>query len=92
MDYAVKRGRWNVVGYLPLEAALQNNPPKFIQDRIQPELFSIYKNGSIQPATRDECAGLECAAVWDPEQVEDRLRDHYAGRPNKWAISLRPSP
>lgn len=29
--------------------------------------------------------------VWSPEHVEDRLRDHFAGRPNKWEESLRRS-
>jgi len=42
-----------------------------------------------RPASREECAGLEAAAVWEPEHVEDRLRDHFAGRPNKWVESLR---
>jgi hypothetical protein len=41
-----------------------------------------------QKATRAECEVLERSAVWDPEHVEDRLRDHRAGRPNKWAASL----
>lgn len=36
------------------------------------------------PATRAQCAGLERTAVWDPEHLEDRLRDHRAGRPNRW--------
>lgn len=38
-------------------------------------------------ATRAQCAGLERSAVWDPEHVEDRLRDHRAGRLNVWAES-----
>jgi hypothetical protein len=25
---------------------------------------------------------LERVAVWDPAHVEERIRDHYAGRPN----------
>jgi len=39
-------------------------------------------------ATRAACEGLERSAVWDPEHVEDRLRDHRAGRPNKWVESI----
>jgi hypothetical protein len=27
--------------------------------------------------------------VWEPEHVEERIRDHYAGRANRWAESLR---
>lgn len=41
------------------------------------------------PATPEECAVLERAAVWDPGHVEDRLRDHFAGQSNKWVESLR---
>lgn len=89
MDYAVKRGRWVVIGNQPLDAQLLNPPPRFIQDQLRPDLFSIYQQGGIRPATREECIGLECEAVWDPEHIEDRLRDHYAGRPNKWVDSLR---
>jgi hypothetical protein len=37
---------------------------------------------NARPAAPEECVGLEGVAVWDPTHVEDRLRDHYAGRPN----------
>jgi hypothetical protein len=89
MDHAVKGGRWPVVGHSPLENDLANVRPRFIQDRLQPDKFSIYDGGEIRPASREECNGLESAAVWEPSHVEDRLRDHYAGRSNKWVESLR---
>lgn len=41
------------------------------------------------PASLEDCEGLEIAAVWDPQHVEDRLRDHFDGRPNCWVESLR---
>lgn len=44
------------------------------------------------PATMEECQGLELAAVWSAEHVEDRLRDHFDGRPNKWVESVRLKP
>jgi len=89
MDHAVKRGRWPVVGHLPLDSKLAAPPPRFIQDVNRPDSFSIYQHGIIHPATKEECRGLERAAVWDPTHVEDRLRDHYAGRKNKWFESMR---
>ena len=89
MDYAFKTGRWSVIGHVPLEEQLKLNPPKFIQDKIDPSQFRIYENREIRPAVRKECLGLECAAVWDPEHVEDRLRDYHAGRENKWVRSLQ---
>jgi len=90
MRYAVTRGRWVIVGSAPLDESLLNPPPQFMQDIMDKTRFRIYENnGTIRPATKEECLGLECAAVWDPGHVEDRLRDHYAGRKNKWAESLR---
>lgn len=87
MHHAVKTGRWPVVGHIPLDDQL-HAPPRFIQDPLNKSNFSIYENGQIRPATRHECLGLEREAVWEPEHVEERLRDHYAGRKNKWYESL----
>jgi hypothetical protein len=89
MNHAVTRGRWKIVGHIPLEETLVVPRPRFIQDALKPESFSIYERGAIRPATREECIGLECAAVWDPTHAEDRIRDHYLGRKNKWLESLK---
>ena len=89
MDYAVKKNRWIQIGVVPLEARLLKPQRYFIQDVISGE-FSIYLNDVITSASRSECIGLECAAVWDPEHVEDRLRDHFAGKPNVWVEQLQP--
>lgn len=88
MDYAVKKNRWIQLSVVPLEARLLKPQKYFIQDVISGE-FSIYLDDAITPASRKECIGLECAAVWDPEHVEDRLRDHFAGTPNVWTEQLR---
>ena len=78
-----------VVGNGPLENELRTPPPRFIQDALRPDQFRIYENGKIRSATKEECLGLEREAVWDPEHVEERIRDHYAGRKNRWVESLR---
>ena len=89
MHYAVKKGRWSIVGHVPLTDGLEA-PPKFIQDALNKSKFEIYyQDGQTRRATRHECIGLERAAVWEPEQVEDRLRDHYAGLKNRWVESLK---
>ena len=82
MMYAVSSGRWRVVGSLPLSPELKECPKFRIGRAGQlsiyqelPELAPLYE----WPATVSECIGLETAAVWDPEHVEDRLRDHFAG-------------
>lgn len=95
MNHAVKNGRWPVVGRAPIPPALDWPPPFCKQDAITGEL-SIYQEipelapHYERPAAPAECKGLETAAVWDPEHVEDRLRDHFAGRPNKWVEQLQP--
>ena len=89
MKYAVTRGRWLKIGKSPPSDALMKVRPQFIQDPLHPDRFSIYERGNIRPAKKEECLGLDRAAVWDPSHVEDRLRDHYAGRKNKWVESLK---
>ncbi len=88
-DSAVKNGRWKKIGTIALEEQLQGLPLFFMQDDLDPNKFSIYEKGEIRPATKEECEGLECAAVWEAEHVEERLRDHYANRPNEWVESLK---
>ena len=82
-------GRWLKVGKVALPAHLRSPQPTFMQDALDLRQFQIYVGGSIRPAAREECEGLERTAVWDPEHVESRLRDQYAGIPNKWVESLR---
>lgn len=90
MDYAIKNGRWKIIGNYELEENLAKSSNFYMQDVITGS-FSIYKEGGqIIPATRSEIEGLECAAVWDPEHIESRLRDHFAGVPNIWFESLKP--
>jgi hypothetical protein len=88
---AVTSGRWMRVGKVDaLPDELARPVPRFMQDALCPDRYSIYVSGESRPATLAECEGLEKAAVWEAEHVEDRLRDHYAGVPNKWVESLRP--
>ncbi len=89
MDNAITSGHWAVVGHAPLEDALSNPPPRFIRDPIRKDTFRIYEDGKMRPATRDECVGLEAAAVWGARHVEERLRDHYAGVKNRSTEHLK---
>ena len=88
MYRAIKSDRWEVVGNRPLEDSLKREPKFFMYDRLGKK-FSIYHAGKITPASRAECLGLENAAGWEAEHIEDRLRDHFAGVPNKWVESLK---
>lgn len=84
-------GRWTRIGKVQPPPEIMSPIPKFIKDHINGAL-SIYLEGNIRPASYEECVGLERCAVWEPGHVEDRLRDHFAGRPNKWVRSLALGP
>lgn len=88
MDYAVISGRWPIVGHVDPSPDLLTEPSFFKQDPISKKFF-LYVGGRDFPASREDIEGLERAAVWDPEHVEERLIDHYAGRANKWSESMK---
>lgn len=90
MNSAIESGRWEVIGNSPLENQL-TAPQRFFKQSPLNKKFSIYFNGDETPASLEDCEVLERAAVWDPEHVEDRLRDYYDGVPNQWVESLKPN-
>jgi hypothetical protein len=85
-SYTITKGIWLKVGKLEIRENLKYLPLEFIQDSINREYFSLYdpNTGEITSATKEQCLGLECAAVWASNHVEDRIRDHYLGVPNIW--------
>lgn len=87
MKYALGKNGWKIIGQLPLTEEMKEEPWFFKRDAISGKL-TRYKYPDEIPATKHECKGLECAAVWDPCHIESRLSDHFAGRPNKWVESL----
>ena len=88
-NYVVNKGYWLKVAKLPIRNDLLVLPMEFIQ--YSSPHFSLYNpnTGEMTPATREECEGLECAAVWEKEHVESRLLDHFEGRPNIWVEDLK---
>jgi hypothetical protein len=96
MKYAVTSGLWPVIGHQPLKPENSVEPYFRKQDQITGRLSlhhsSFASSNFERRATLAECEGLECAAVWDPAHVIDRLEDHFAGRPNKWVESLKIDP
>jgi hypothetical protein len=85
-------GRWPRVGKLDMPSEWLEQPVMFKQDKISGALALHHErfaaSGFETAATLSECEGLECAAVWAASHVEDRLRDHFAGRENQWVRSL----
>jgi hypothetical protein len=84
-------GHWPVIGEAPLSPELLIEPLFYKKDPLSGAL-TIYRDSSGEEiqATKEQCANLECAAVWGMNHILDRLQDHFAGRPNKWVQSLRP--
>lgn len=91
-NHAVARGRWKVIGRGQLTPENQQEPFFYKQDAMTGRLALYHSSFSAtnwgREANLSECKGLEAAAVWEPEHVEDRLRDHYTGQPNEWVESL----
>lgn len=76
-------GFWLKVGKLPLREDLLPVQMEFVYhkyDKIQFELYNP-ETGQMTPSTKDECRGLEQAAVWDYKAIETRIKDHYNGVP-----------
>jgi len=96
MKYALTNGGWRYLGNRGLAPGNAVEPYFFKQDRFSGRLalhHSAFQATNYErPATLSECEGLECAAVWDPAHIEDRLRDLADGRPNKWVDSLAIAP
>lgn len=89
-DDVVISGRWKIIGQMKLEDNLLKLPLKFIQDELDPNKFELYdpNTGDIRNAKREECLGLERAAVWEAEHVEERIMDNYMGKTNVWVEQL----
>ncbi len=92
MDSAVKSGRWPVVGKVdPSTLSALDGAMFFRQDQISGKISAHDAITNCELSLSfEEADRLECAAVWSPEHVEDRLRDHLNGIPNKWWASMRP--
>jgi hypothetical protein len=89
--HAHSNGRWQKIGTAEVAVPLQQPVLRYNQDALRPQDIRLTYDGCSGPlGSLADCEGLECAAVWEPEHVEDRLRDHYAGVPNEWVLSLRP--
>ncbi|MEV6429032.1 Imm26 family immunity protein [Nocardia sp. NPDC051463] len=95
-DYAFRRsGGWELLDVVSLTQEEQSAVERYAKQDVITKAISIYWSDPISgaygetPATFEECQGLERHAVWDPHHVEERLRDHFDGCPNKWVESLQ---
>jgi hypothetical protein len=80
---------WKKIGHSEPNAKLNGKIPRFKKDPITGAL-SAYINDAESPASREEVANMERAAVWEAEHIVDRLADQLAGRSNECLESLKP--
>ncbi|MEO9341137.1 Imm26 family immunity protein [Mesorhizobium sp. SB112] len=91
MDYAAKDGLWTKIGRTENFLDYKRDHRVFKQDVLSGRITSYCdRDGSEFPIDYETACNMEAAAVWDPHHVEERLRDHFAGKSNRWVESLRP--
>jgi hypothetical protein len=85
---AFRSDRWRGIGKISVPEILPK-PWFFKQDALSKAL-SLYQHetGAVREVSVDELSRYEAAAVWDPEQVEQRLLDQCEGRANIFVKSM----
>ena len=74
---------WDVIGWRALEPTLTQPFVQFVQDIGDFRRCTIFDTaGYERDVEPHECVGVERAAVWEQEAIEDRLLDALLGRPN----------
>ncbi|HYO59764.1 Imm26 family immunity protein [Archangium sp.] len=70
---------WELIGWRALEEHLTQPLVRFTQDLGDVRRCTIFDTRAAEP---QDCVGLERAAVWEQESIEERLLDALLGRPN----------
>lgn len=79
--YVLHDGLWPIIGRFNVSEVALKKQSFFSHDRFTNE-YTIWTSEGQYPATPEEIQDLECFASWSHKSVEQRLRDHLAGRPN----------
>ena len=82
--------RWAALGARPLAGAAAQPFLRYSQDLLDYRHCVIFDSlGNERSATPAECIGIEQSAVWEAHGIEERLLDHFEGRPNAEEIRSR---
>ena len=74
---------WEFIGQRPLEEQLTQPVVQFMQDIGNFRRCTIFDTaGNERDVEPQECVGIERAAVWEQNGIEERLLDALLGRPN----------
>ena len=89
-DNLLREG-WTMIGVVPLDGSLHPPARRFVQALDDPDKLRVIEaDDTIRPATFDEVRGLERAAVWAPEHIEDMLVAHTRGEVDEHTLALAP--
>ena len=85
--------RWTRIASVSVSQELAKPGRYYREDALHKGRFAIRDLGTADyngvPATREECIGLECNAVWSQIHIETRLMDQFAGRQGRWTGPLK---
>lgn len=81
-QYVLKQELWEVLGVWPVDPQNTVFPDPFVWDDIAKKYFIMKSGVGDIPATIEDIQDRELLSSWGEWHVEDRLRDHFAGRPN----------
>ncbi len=89
MDAAIGKKGWPVIGEVSLGEVSISEAKFYRYDIISKKFFHYVDCMNDIPSTKEGCVGLECAAVWRKDHVEDRLLSNKLGVDCQWEVSLR---
>ena len=79
--------RWRQIGNAPIPVDA-NDQWFYIQDALTKSV-ELYQHGTGHRRQVDApLSDFEAAAIWDPEQIEERLADEASGHPNRHAAAM----
>ena len=88
-DEIITKGHWTKIGKkLPIENNPEFSKPFYMEDIWQKKLW-ICKGLEKIEATKEEITSLESYTVWDYENIQERLNDHYANRKNEYVEDMK---
>ena len=83
----IRSGEWPVLDHIELTEE-QMRPLDFFKQDVSGMITIYSEGGNERLATKAECEGLECAAVWASPHVVDRLKSHFRGEESIWVTSM----
>lgn len=78
-DYVITSGLYPIIGHKPLTEE-EKNPLVFAKrDVLSGQYYKYIEGGTMIPSSKEDLIGLELAAVWDHDHIEERLTSYFRG-------------